>query len=72
MTVLIVMMLTWIQRTSRLVVSSILMPSQPSTSKNIMSHNNLHELIEFAWEVLKPHLILNKKTLDPHYKLSFP
>jgi hypothetical protein len=72
MTVLIMMTFISNQRTSRLVVSSILMLRQPSTSKSIMIPNDLDEEIEITWEVLKPQLILNKKTWNPHYRLFLP
>ncbi len=48
---------------SRLVLSLILMPSQPSASKSIALPNDLDEKIEIAWEVLKVQLILNKKNM---------
>ncbi len=51
-------------------ISSILMSSQPFTSKTIMIPNDLDE--EIVWEVLKPQLILNQKTWDLHYKLFLP
>jgi len=43
------------------IVSSILMPSWPSASKNIAMPNDLDEEIEITWEVLKGQLIMNKK-----------
>jgi hypothetical protein len=70
MTILIMMMFIWNQGTLGLVVSSILMPSQPSTSKSIMIPNNFDE--EIAWEVLKPQPILNKKNMGPLLQVVSP
>ncbi len=56
---------------SGLLISSILMPSQPFASKSIALPNDLDEKIKVAWEVLKAQLILNKKTWVLHYRLFF-
>jgi len=53
------------------IVNLILMPSQPSTSKNIAMPNDLDEEIKIAWEILKAQFILNKKTWVFHYRLFF-
>jgi hypothetical protein len=57
---------------SRLVVGSILVPCQPSTSKSIAMPNDFDEEIKIAWEVFKTQLILNKKTWVLRYRLFFP
>ncbi len=59
-------------RDSRQVVSSILMPSQPSASKSIAMPKDLDEEIKITWEVFKAQLILNKKTWVLHDRLFFP
>jgi len=57
---------------SMLIISSILMASQPCAFKSITMLNDLDEEIEITWEVLKPQLIANKKTWVLHYRLFFP
>jgi len=53
------------------IVSSILMPSQPSTLQNIPVPNELDEEIEIACEALKAQLIMNKKIWVFHFRLFF-
>jgi hypothetical protein len=55
----------------RLVICSILMPSQPFASKSITMPNDLNEEIKITWEVLKLQLILYKKTRVFHYNFFF-
>jgi hypothetical protein len=51
---------------SRVVGSSILMPSRPCAFKSIVMPNDMHEEIEIAWEVLKAQFILKKNTWVLH------